>query len=85
MAAFRGSGSGYVSCCFVDVFCYVGCVTGSDYRWAFPSDGDGYYASVRQSDVTRHRSRHRHSLTDFRSKRAADESDIWKLILRYKI
>ena len=72
LMAFRDRGtSSYISCCFVDIFCYTTCFhgPGSNLRALVPDADAG---SLRTSDSGRHRHRHHHGVTRFRSKRGVN-------------
>lgn len=81
--AYRDHGtSSYISCCYVDIFCYTTCFggPGGSLRALVPEANGG---TLRTSDSRRHRHRHHHGEIHFRSKRATESNNIlWKK-LRY--
>lgn len=81
LMAFRDPGtSSYISCCYVDIFCYTTCFggPGGSLRALVP-EADG--GSLRTSDSGRHRHRHRHGDTQFRSKREVNKDNkFWRKI-----
>lgn len=73
-------------CCFVDLFCYVGC---SRFVEGYSSSYIQYVANRRHelethpwSENRRHGHRHRHKTTSFRSKRSTGDNVLWRK-LRY--